>query len=402
LAVAGAVVTPLGWWVAESLFISDVDLRSPFSEFVRSNSAGPLTLDAGPTLVSDSADAFGTAAPWRLENNHVVATYQKFTMPFAKLVDRRLSTTQVAYLLFGGLWNLAVWAFFGAAITRLAAVQLGREERLGIGSAIKHVTKNYVWYFLAPLFPLLGVVLTSLPVIALGWLMRLDVGVMIVGILWPFALVAGLIMVIFSIGVLFGWPLMFPTISSEEGSDAFEAFSRSFSYTFQRPLHYLFYAMVTILFGGVCWLVVSFVGVQVVNLSLWAASWGAGSERLNDVLTGNGVTVLENGGLMIRSCNGIVRLFVVGFSFSFFWCGATAIYLLLRRDADQMDIDEVYLEEATSLGTKATKTEGSATPETTFAASMQATESSDSAAPSDSSESGDSSESNDEPKANGS
>jgi hypothetical protein len=345
LAVTGALLTPLGWWAGETLFIADDDLRQPqFSEFVEASSKWPLAIDGGATPISDSAAAFASPAPWRMESNHVVATYRKFTSPFAKLLNRQLSVTQVAYLLFGGLWNIALWAFFGGAITRLAAVQLGREERLGMRSAIKHVTKNYIWYLLAPLFPMLGVVLTSLPVIALGWLMRLDVGVMIAGVLWPLALVAGLIMVILMIGLLFGWPLMFPTISSEEGSDAFEAFSRSFSYTYQRPLHYLFYAFVTVLFGGVCWLVVSFVGVQVVQASLWAASWGAGSERLNDVLIANGSTLTQNGGLLIHACNGIVGVIVTAFSFSFFWCGASAIYLLLRRDTDQMDIDEVYLE----------------------------------------------------------
>ncbi|HJN12471.1 MAG TPA: hypothetical protein QF564_27570 [Pirellulaceae bacterium] len=358
LAVAGALLTPLGWWGADTLFVTDLDLRQPqFSEFAQANSDWPVALENSTTPASYSADSLLTSASWPIESNHVVVTYRKFTSPFAKLLDRQLSITQAAYLLFGGLWNLAVWAFFGGAITRLAAVQLGREERLGMGSAMKHATKNYVWYLLAPLFPLLGLVLTSLPVLALGGLMRLDVGVLIAGILWPLVLIAGLIMVIFLIGVLFGWPLMFPTISCEEGSDAFEAFSRSFSYTFQRPLHYLFYALVTILFGGVCWLVVSQVGVLVVEVSLWAASWGASSERLNDVLLGtSGTTVVENGGWLIDSCNGIVGVIVGAFNFSFFWCGATAIYLLLRRDADQTDIDEVFLEEAQQYGLPPMKT----------------------------------------------
>jgi len=150
LAVGGALLTPLGWWGAETLFLTDIESRRPqFSEFVKANSEWPMTLDVDAT--ASYASVFRAPAPWQLESNHVVATYRKFTNPFTKLVDRRLSITQVAYLLFGGLWNLAVWAFFGGAITRIAAVQLGREERLGIVAAIKHVTKNYIWYLLAPL-----------------------------------------------------------------------------------------------------------------------------------------------------------------------------------------------------------------------------------------------------------
>lgn len=347
LAIIGVLLTPLGWWLAEVLFVTDLDLNNPsFSELVQSNSDWPVTRERASTSAARATDALRTWEPWGLASNNVVAVYRKFTSPFARLLDRELSLTQVAYLLFGGLWNLAVWALMGGAITRLAAVYLGREERLGMGSAVKHVTRNYIWYLLAPLFPLLGIAVTSLPVLLIGALMRVDAGVLIAGVLWPLVLVAGLIMVIFMIGVLFGWPLMFPTLSSEEGSDAFEAFSRSFSYTFQRPLHYLFYAVVTILFGGGCWLVVSVVVDQVVEVSLWAASWGATASRVNDVVFADGgSTVAENGGWLIRSWNGCAGVVLEAFSFGFFWCGATALYLLLRRDADQMDIDEVFLEE---------------------------------------------------------
>jgi len=356
LAVAGALLTPLGWWLSETMFVTDLDVRqSAFNEYVQANAAWPVRLDLPPPQDRITTRSARLSMPpfldstWRrVEHNHVVTTYRKFTSPFAMFFSRHVTTTQAAYLLFGAFWNLAVWAFFGATITRLAAVQLGRDERLGIGAAMKHVAKNYIWYLLSPLFPLLGVVLTALPVVILGALMRLDLGVVAAGVLWPFVLIAGLIMVIFLVGVMFGWPLMFPTISCESGSDAFEAFSRSFSYTFQRPLHYLFYAAVTIFFGGICWLVVTLVASQVVELSLWAASWGAGAARVNDVVfRDGGSTMAQNGGWLIRSSQGIVAVIVTAFSFAFFWCSATAIYLLLRRDADQMDIDEVFLDEAT-------------------------------------------------------
>ena len=58
-----------------------------------------------------------------------------------------------------------------------------------------------------------------------------------------------------------------------------------------------------------------------------------------------GSTIAQNGGWLIRASNGFAGTLTEGFNFSFFWCGATAIYLLLRRDADQTDIDEVFLEE---------------------------------------------------------
>ena len=49
-------------------------------------------------------------------------------------------------------------------------------------------------------------------------------------------------MAVLLLGLIFGWPLMFSTISTE-GTDAFDAISRSYAYVFQRPFHYLFYTI---------------------------------------------------------------------------------------------------------------------------------------------------------------
>ena len=72
----------------------------------------------------------------------------------------------------------------------------------------------------------------------------------------PLALVAGLLMAILLLGLLFGWPLMWATISTEE-TDSFDALSRSYAYVFQRPLHYLFYAFVAGVVGWLGWLLVA-------------------------------------------------------------------------------------------------------------------------------------------------
>ena len=115
-------------------------------------------------------------------------------------------------------------------------------------------------------------------------------------------------------------------------------------------------------------------GVQVIEVSLWAASWGASTERLNDILVGTGgSTVVENGGWLIEACNGTVDVVVGAFNFAFFWCGATAIYLLLRRDVDQMAIDEVFLEETEQYGLPPMKPVESETPDEVPASSTEST-----------------------------
>ena len=55
-------------------------------------------------------------------------------------------------------------------------------------------------------------------------------------------------MAILTIGLAAGWPLMAPTVSTE-GTDTFDALSRSYAYVYQRPLAYLLYAVAATIIG---------------------------------------------------------------------------------------------------------------------------------------------------------
>jgi hypothetical protein len=43
--------------------------------------------------------------------------------------------------------------------------------------------------------------------------------------------------------------------------------------------------------------------------------------------------------------NGMVSTLAVAFLYGLFWCMAAAIYLLLRRDVDEIELDEVFVDE---------------------------------------------------------
>jgi hypothetical protein len=275
--------------------------------------------------------------------------FRKFVDPVARLFDASLSGAQAGYFAFGILWMLLIWGFYGGAITRIAVVRLGREEHLSLGEALGHVRRKLLSYIVSPLFPLLGVVLLALPIYLLGLLMRWDAGVLAAGLLWLFVLLAGLGMAILLVGTLFGWPLMWGVISSEQHGDAFEAFSRSFSYTFGRPLHYLFYAVLATLFGGLSWLAVYHVSEFVILVSRLPVEIGAGPQRWStlELLIDHPVPTASPevaGGWLIGSFESVVRTIATAFAYSFFWCQVAAVYLLLRRDVDQTEFDEVFVE----------------------------------------------------------
>ena len=84
-------------------------------------------------------------------------------------------------------------------------------------------------------------------------------------------LLIGLVMALSLVGLAVGWPLMAPTISAE-GTDSWEALSRSFSYVFQRPWHYLWYGLVAVAYGAVVIFFIGFMGSFIVYLSKWGVS----------------------------------------------------------------------------------------------------------------------------------
>jgi hypothetical protein len=269
------------------------------------------------------------------------------------------------------LWSLVAWSFFGGAITRVAAMRLGRDERVGLRESVAFARQKLVSYVGAPLLPLLAIMAMTMVLLPLGLLMRSNLGVALAGLTWAAVGLTGFVMALFAIGLLFGWPLMWSTISTE-GSDAFDAVSRSYAYTFQRPLQYLAYAGLSLLLGIGGWLVVTLFCTSIIALAEWGISWGSGTARLNEIRStwtasapadrqvsesgpdhspsdaGQTQSALVRfGGRLIAFFNGLVRSFQLAYSYSYFWVAAAGIYLLLRRDADQTEIDDVHVDDET-------------------------------------------------------
>src|SRR5207302_1512054 len=108
------------------------------------------------------------------------------------------------------------------AITRLAAVQIARKEKIGMMEAVRFTLARYLSYFSAPLFPLLFVliVLIFLIIFGLFHLIPLVGDVIVDGLGWPLVILGGIGMALALVGLV-GWPLMYATISTE-GSDSFD------------------------------------------------------------------------------------------------------------------------------------------------------------------------------------
>jgi hypothetical protein len=341
LATIAVLVTPLGWQIADRVFLT------------------PALREAQPALRSAISIPPAISA-WipAGASNALVSAYAEFTAPLARLYRLELTLAEAAYYAFAFLWTLAIWSLPGGVITRKAIVQLATGEPLGIRSAAAYSLRKVPFYFLAPLYPLLGIVGLALPIALLGWIVWLlpGLGAALAGMIWILVAIAGLAAMWLIGGLILGWPLMWPTISAERDGDPFEAFSRSFAYVYGKPLHYFFYILVAAIFGTLCFTVVTVAASIVREFGFWALSWGSGGQladklriQATNISHGNFYSsgpgsLWTVGATLVGLVLGLINSVVSAFRFSYFLCTASAIYLLLRYDVDEKEMDEVFIE----------------------------------------------------------
>jgi hypothetical protein len=328
----------------------------------------------------------------------LVEPLRKLLLPIVKLLDPNASFRTRVYLLLCLIWYVAVWAFCGGVISRIAAVQFAGKERVTLQQAVRFVAARYTSFLLSPLVPLgvIAVIVIGLALYGLVAMIPILGDLILYGLGLPLVLLGGVAIAVLLVGLV-GYPLMYPTVSAE-GSDTFDALSRSYNYVFQAPWSYLWYNLVATLYGAAVVLFVVFMGSLIVYAGKWGvaqAPWSEASGRKPDFLFvyapesfGWRQLLLEGSPLAVEPKEAkdphtgrlrvdyvyvnpgeaqryrdsytwwnwagaglvtfwlvIAFLLVIGFSYSYSWSAATMIYLLMRRKVDETELDEVYVEE---------------------------------------------------------
>ncbi len=379
----GTVLVPLGWLALESVFAPKsvrqeqaVFQDAEFEEFVQQRRSPYRGIFAATETAPNYILVWGQ----RLSGPQLA--FERLVEPVRRLFEPQMNFRKFAYLFLGSLWTIGVWAIVGCGMTRICLLRLTRDDSAGLEEALGFLFGgSWMTAVSALTLPLLGLALVSLPAALLGLLFTTDFGAVVGGLFWVIALASGAAGTLLLFAWLFAWPLMVCTISAEN-QNALDAITRSFAYVLQRPLHYAFYASASVLFGGLCWLVVSQMATSAIQMSYWSASWGADlagrgrMELLSDgvlvdrqsavplpiTLAGEpsiaGTVPLPNGttgeaesfavGMakrLMRFWNGMISTLAVAFLFSQFWSLASAVYLLLRQDVDETEMDEIFLNE---------------------------------------------------------
>jgi hypothetical protein len=330
----------------------------------------------------------------------------KFLSPVLGLFDSRCNFWVRLYLFFLIIWMLMMWAFFGGIITRMAIVQIAGKEGGGLRDSIKFVKTRYLSYLCSPVVPI-GLIFAVVLGCVLFGLFHLipGIGDFIDGLLWWIPLGAGFVMALLVVGLV-GYPLMYTTLSAE-GSDTFDALSRSYNYVYESPWHYIWYGFVSVVYGAVVVFFVVFMSSLMVYLGKWGVSQTPLTQSVNRspeflfiysptsfgwrelMLKGSPVEItpdeakagVDKDGNKVLQTDGyyyvhpdaakfymkdpdkgfyystyfgagmvafwmtLLFMMMLGFSYSFFWTQASMIYLLMRKKVDEVEVDEIYTEE---------------------------------------------------------
>jgi hypothetical protein len=279
---------------------------------------------------------------------------------YFKAVEWALRHHLVYWIIFFVI-KLAVISIAGGAICRIAALQFAGGEKPGLTEALRFSTKRFTSFFTAPLVPVGIIIFIGLFIFLLGLIGNIPwAGELIMGIFVPLALIAGALIAVVLIGAFAGFNLMFPAVAYD-GSDCFDAISRSFSYVYAKPWRMGFYTTIAAVYGAICYTFVRFFTFLLLGVTHRSLQLGVLVENSEEVdkltaiwpkpefmnLLGSSNVVTTNWAeslaafLVLLFLLGVVGL-VVSFIISFYFSANTIIYSLMRNKVDNTALEDIY------------------------------------------------------------
>jgi hypothetical protein len=302
-----------------------------------------------------------------------IAVFKNLAMCAKAIIWAFLYHTIYSLIYFAAVFITA--AFAGGAICRMAALQLANNERPGLVQSVQFAKQKIGQLISAPLAPLVMILIFGFFIFVLGLIGNIVyAGELLAAVFLILALLTGFFIALVLIGLVGGFTLMFPVIAYE-GSDSFDAISRSFSYVYARPWRMAFYTFMAAVYGAACYVFVRIfvftllaVTHGFLRLGLWAqSSQASGINKLEAIWpTPNFLNLMEPttvqlswsegiAAFLIRLAMLVVFCLVGAFAVSFFFSANTIIYALMRSRVDNTPISEIYIQ--TETGAKVSTVE---------------------------------------------
>jgi hypothetical protein len=240
-----------------------------------------------------------------------------------------LGLREISFLTFEFVWLAVTLSMFGGLIARRSIVELGQRTVAPWGESLKLVLQRWQSFLWAATMHLVGIGLLLLPPLLFGMLSRLgSVGAIVGGslLLLCYPIVFGVGRFVLSLTLCF--PLSVCAIATEKKADAFEGFSRSNAYFFQRPVVAIICSLLLLAAG--------YVGEQLVY---WTLTAGWGLVRFAYLWSGGATE--SSAGSFVSAGNWFTQALIAAFWFSYLWSASGALYLILRRCVDHTELDQM-------------------------------------------------------------
>lgn len=258
--------------------------------------------------------------------------------------------THAAFLILYMTLVLILWGLLGGAISRHAAVEAGTDRLIPASTALAFAYQRWGWYVLAPLIAPMVIGAIALVMAMAGllfWIPLVNIGA---SLMFIAALGAGFVMALLFIGWLAGVNLMYPALAVE-GTDAFDAVSRSYSYVFARPWRFVSYTIVSLIYGAATYLFVGvFIYLTIAMTQMAVCAWYPGlAEMFPAPKFGQLIytPVASQGSSQVAAM--LIRIWVhliIGvlgaYAISYYFSAYSIVYLLLRKYTDGTDMGEIH------------------------------------------------------------
>jgi hypothetical protein len=288
------------WWHVQLWIAGD--------QMVASTSA---TVDAVTPLVPDSVVG------------QLLATLSQLFPIQLFASDALRSQWQTAALLIA--WTLLAWLPIALFLTRQGALLTAGRSLVGAETGIRRALRIAPAGWLLAGVPLACVLVFGLMIIAAGWLARL-VG----GIGWleaPLALLIAIIAIpcgLLGFGAYVAVPLGWAALANEQDPDSLDALSRGYEYLYRRPLHVVLYAtissLVLLIIAALAWAIARVAGAIATAMLAVASP----SEEFSQIVLG------------------ILGYYPLVVTLTLFWALVGGVYLLLRRDAGEQEVEDIW------------------------------------------------------------
>ena len=274
--------------------------------------------------------------------------------------------------------SLMATALAGAMICRQTALEFSG-NRPTFSANIAFTVSHLGSFVKAPLLPFITILGTGLVLTILSLVGAIPfLGEIFIGAIFIVFLILGFIIMLMVLGVLGGLNLIYPTLAVE-GSDSFDAISRSFSYVYARPWRMLFYTLLLLVYGATTYLFLTFAmyvllaGVHIFvgwGMTLFGVlhGWNTGGGKLDAMwppprfgeliapINWWAMNWSETIGAMFLYFWLFLTVTLLGaYVISYYFAGNTILYLLLRRSVDGQGLNEIYPDQPEGIADNSAK-----------------------------------------------